>query len=272
MSKTCETTETGALSYLSKEAAACWQMALEGAFGSAGFRVETPANSAATDDSIWFSCDFKPEHFGSIGFGLDRASALALGYRLLSAKGRPSNHDHHALHATTHLMGQFAALLAASVAARLKTAVTSEDCLEGRERPASPESFEVPFPEAYGENLVLTVCPSPELLSALINPSAPAENNALVAGSQTAPRNLDLLLDLEMPVSVSFGSTRLALKDVAKLTSGSVIELNRAVSEPVEIIVNNCAIARGEVVVANGNFAVRVKQVLSKQDRLRSLS
>jgi flagellar motor switch protein FliN/FliY len=51
-----------------------------------------------------------------------------------------------------------------------------------------------------------------------------------------------------------------------------VIELNRSVSEPVEIIVNNCAIARGEVVVANGNFAVRVKQVLSKQDRLRSLS
>lgn len=272
MSTTCGTTETGALSHLSEQAAVCWQVALEGAFGSAGFSLETPANRASTDDSLWFCCDLKPQHFGGIGFGLDRASALALGYRLLSAKGRPSDHDHHALHATTHLMGQFAALVAASVAARLNTAVTSEECLQASERPASPESFEVPFPPAYGENHVLTVCPSSELFSALTDASAPAGNNARLAEPQTAPRNLDLLLDLEMPVSVSFGSTRLALKEVAKLTSGSVIELNRAVSEPVEIIVNNCAIARGEVVVADGNFAVRVKQVLSKQDRLRSLS
>lgn len=272
MSKTGGTTDTGALSYLSEQATACWQMALEGAFGSAGFTLEPPATSTSGEDSMWFCCDFKPEHFGSIGFGLRRASALAVGYRLLSAKGRPSDHDHHALHATTHLMGQFAALLAARVSARLKIALTSADCLQGIAGPASPESFEVPFPPVYGQNHVLKVCPSAELRSALINSSGRADNSALVTGSQTAARNLDLLLDLEMPVSVSFGSTRLALKDVAKLTSGSVIELNRCVSEPVEIIVNNCAIARGEVVVANGNFAVRVQQVLSEQDRLRSLS
>jgi flagellar motor switch protein FliN/FliY len=83
---------------------------------------------------------------------------------------------------------------------------------------------------------------------------------------------IDLLLDVELPVSVSFGRAQLALKDVIKLTTGSIVELNRAVSEPVEVIVNNCVIARGEVVVVEGNFGVRIRQVISRQERLRTLT
>jgi flagellar motor switch protein FliN/FliY len=79
-------------------------------------------------------------------------------------------------------------------------------------------------------------------------------------------------LDVELPVSVSFGRAQLALKDVIKLTTGSIIELNRSVSEPVEVIVNNCVIARGEVVVVEGNFGVRIRQVISRQERLRTLT
>ncbi len=84
-------------------------------------------------------------------------------------------------------------------------------------------------------------------------------------------RNMDLLLDVELPVSVSFGRAQLPLKDVLKLTTGSIVELNRSVSEPVEVIVNNCVIARGEVVVVEGNFGVRIRQVVSRQERLQSL-
>jgi len=85
-------------------------------------------------------------------------------------------------------------------------------------------------------------------------------------------KNLDLLLDVEMPVSVSFGKAQIALKDVIKLTTGSIVELNRNISEPVDIIVNNCVIARGEVVVVDGNFGVRIKDVLSREVRLDKLS
>ena len=85
------------------------------------------------------------------------------------------------------------------------------------------------------------------------------------------PNTLDLLLDVELPVSVSFGRSQLPLKDVIKLTTGSIIELNRSISEPVEIIVNNCVIARGEVVVVEGNFGVRIHEVISRQERLRTL-
>ncbi len=84
-------------------------------------------------------------------------------------------------------------------------------------------------------------------------------------------KTFDLLLDVEMPVSVSFGRAQVPLKDVLKLTTGAIVELNRAIGDPVEVIVNNCVIARGEVVTIEGNFGVRIQQVISRQERLRTL-
>ena len=98
---------------------------------------------------------------------------------------------------------------------------------------------------------------------------------AAAAGGITGPvnsRTFELLLDVELPVSVSFGRAQVPLKDVLKLTTGSIVELNRSILEPVEVIVNNCVIARGEVVVVEGNFGVRVHHVISRQERLRTLN
>ncbi|HWB87413.1 MAG TPA: flagellar motor switch protein FliN [Bryobacteraceae bacterium] len=93
-----------------------------------------------------------------------------------------------------------------------------------------------------------------------------ADNRAV-----TASRTMDLLLDVELPVSISFGQTQLLMKDVLKLTTGSIVELNRGVNEPVEILVNHCLIARGEVVVVDGNYGIRIQEIASRQDRLRSI-
>lgn len=98
---------------------------------------------------------------------------------------------------------------------------------------------------------------------------------AAAAGTFAGPvnsRTFELLLDVELPISVSFGRAQVPLKDVLKLTTGSIVELNRSILEPVEVIVNNCVIARGEVVVVEGNFGVRVHQVVSRQERLRTLN
>ena len=73
------------------------------------------------------------------------------------------------------------------------------------------------------------------------------------------------------PISISFGRTRIPLKDVLKLTTGSIVELNRGTSEPVEVLVNRSLIARGEVVVIDGNYGVKIQQIVSPEDRLRSL-
>jgi flagellar motor switch protein FliN/FliY len=105
---------------------------------------------------------------------------------------------------------------------------------------------------------------------------APAKVAEAAAGAGfTGPlnsRTFELLLDVELPVSVSFGRAQVPLKEVLKLTTGSIVELNRSILEPVEVIVNNCVIARGEVVVVEGNFGVRVHQVVSRQERLRTLN
>lgn len=106
-------------------------------------------------------------------------------------------------------------------------------------------------------------------------PPAPESTPAKGPGDPAASgksKTYDLLLEVELPVTVSFGRAQMPLKDVLKLTTGSIVELNRSISEPVEVIVNNCVIARGEVVVVEGNFGVRIQQVISRQERLRTLN
>lgn len=83
-------------------------------------------------------------------------------------------------------------------------------------------------------------------------------------------KTFDLLLDVALPVSVSFGKTSLQLKEVLKLNTGSIVELDRFVTEPVDVIVNDCVIARGDVVVIDGNYGVRIRQLASREDRMRT--
>jgi len=84
-----------------------------------------------------------------------------------------------------------------------------------------------------------------------------------------ASRTFELLLDVELPVSVSFGRAGLKLQDAIKLITGSLIELDRGLSDPVELLVNNCVIARGEVVVVEGNYGVRITEIVSQKERLQ---
>ena len=96
------------------------------------------------------------------------------------------------------------------------------------------------------------------------------EINNTADESSKSPGTLDLLLDLELPVSVSFGKAQMPLQQILKWTTGSIVELETAVNEPVEVVVNNCVIARGEVVVVDGNYGVRVQHIVSRAERLQS--
>jgi flagellar motor switch protein FliN len=106
--------------------------------------------------------------------------------------------------------------------------------------------------------------------------SAPQEHEPQPQGDEPeialthhAMNALNLLLDVELPVSISFGCARLRMREVLKLITGSIIELDRSISEPVDVIVNNCVIARGEVVVVEGNYGVRITEVMSRRKRLQ---
>jgi flagellar motor switch protein FliN/FliY len=82
---------------------------------------------------------------------------------------------------------------------------------------------------------------------------------------------LGVLFDLELDVTMQFGSRELALKDVLLLGTDDLVELDRHVSEPVDLVVGGRIVARGEVVVMSGNFALRVTEVATPQLRLESV-
>ncbi|WP_096269879.1 flagellar motor switch phosphatase FliY [Paucisalibacillus globulus] len=84
-------------------------------------------------------------------------------------------------------------------------------------------------------------------------------------------RNLDMLLDIPLKVTVELGRTKRSVKDILDLTSGSIIELDKLAGEPVDILVNEKLIAQGEVVVIDENFGVRVTDIISQSDRLLKL-
>ena len=81
--------------------------------------------------------------------------------------------------------------------------------------------------------------------------------------------NLDMLLDVGLKITVELGRTQLKFRDVLNLANGSVIELNRQTSEPVDILVNGALLATGEVVVVDDHFAVRITKLLSRVERLK---
>ncbi|WP_242844011.1 flagellar motor switch phosphatase FliY [Clostridium haemolyticum] len=86
-----------------------------------------------------------------------------------------------------------------------------------------------------------------------------------------APQNIDLILDVPLEISVVLGKTKKSIKDILALGTGSLIELDKLAEEPVEIYVNGKKIAYGEVVVVDENFGVRIVNIVSGEERVKSL-
>ncbi|MFZ0443778.1 MAG: flagellar motor switch phosphatase FliY [Bacillus sp. (in: firmicutes)] len=88
---------------------------------------------------------------------------------------------------------------------------------------------------------------------------------------QSEAKNLEMLLDIPLQVTVQLGKTKRTVKEILELSSGSIIELDKLAGEPVDIHINDRLIAQGEVVVIDENFGVRVTDIISQSDRLRKL-
>jgi len=84
--------------------------------------------------------------------------------------------------------------------------------------------------------------------------------------------NLAVLLDVQLPVSIRFGETEMVLEDIVKLGIGSMIELNSGIDQPVELVVNNRILARGEVVTVDGFYGIRITEITNAGERFKSLS
>jgi len=101
----------------------------------------------------------------------------------------------------------------------------------------------------------------------------PVQFGSLGGGAypQADQTNLDLLLDIPLRVTVELGRTHKQIKEILELSQGSVIELDKLAGEPVDILVNNKLIAKGEVVVIDENFGVRVTDIISQWDRIQKI-
>jgi len=111
----------------------------------------------------------------------------------------------------------------------------------------------------------------PPRLAVPAPPAAPPVAIPVAAMAAPPPRNLDVVLDIELPITVRFGETQMTLESLARLGPGSMIDLARSPDDPVDVLVNGHLVARGQVVVVSGCYGVRVNEVVSPADRLRSL-
>ena len=97
------------------------------------------------------------------------------------------------------------------------------------------------------------------------------EEPGLIGGAPAAEIDLNALIDVQVTLSVEIGRSRMPIRQLISLNQGSVVELDRAVSEPLDLLVNGTLIARGEVVVVDGKFGLRLIDVVSQSERLKKL-
>lgn len=126
----------------------------------------------------------------------------------------------------------------------------------------------VPLTIAVAGAIDVTAVPAAAPAGAAADPSHAAAGASVAAAP---PDRLDAILDIELPLIVRFGRTELPLRTLAHLGPGSLIDLGRSADDPVDLLVSNRVVARGEVVVVGGNYGVRVLDVVSPRERARSM-
>jgi flagellar motor switch protein FliN/FliY len=256
-------------------------LALEAMTGeSAGIVVQE--QETGTDEEIrWWRFRITPLNGGSAWLGGPKEACEQLARLILQGAGAEQPAVDDLASTIAEIAGQGVSGLARSLSIRLGEEVT---CSPDEASPPHGNAHRLQLRVKLGEREIgpFWAAFDPAIFLALTETVAPpaqlqvagAPPSGLKDREGTGDRDkatMDLLLEVELPVSVSFGRAHLPLKDVIKLSTGSIVELNRSLTEPVEIIVNNCVIARGEVVVIEGNYGVRIHEIVSREQRLRTL-
>ncbi len=123
--------------------------------------------------------------------------------------------------------------------------------------PAAPPEPEMPPPQQPAQPQARSVKPG-EL-------TKPAHGS-------TQPLDLDFILDIPLQVTVEVGRTKMLINELLQLGKGSVIELNKLLGEPFEVLVNEKLVARGEIVIVNDRFGIRLTDIVSPNERVQSLA
>ena len=206
---------------------------------------------------------------GKAAFQLRGNDALFLAHKLTGEKADPAAQlNDQRKQAIQEFLGQVAELAASAL-----KPLTGEVALEVKP---------IDAPAWAGATVVLTASESADRFSLLLRLSTemmtPIATSQVATVPQTAvpvlpshestqsmPENLDLLLGIDLHLTLRFGERTLTLRDILDLSSGSVIELDRRVQEPADLLLGDKLIARGEVVIVDGNYGLRVTEVSDPQ-------
>ncbi|MGO9009696.1 MAG: flagellar motor switch protein FliN [Bryobacteraceae bacterium] len=229
---------------------------------------------------LWWEHPFSAAAGAVVWIGSPQPTWERVGTLTLKAAGLDTVAPSEAQNTWFEIVGQSLSAMARSISGLLGREIT---CGAGAVREAAPEATEwasVSLTFADGAQPPLLVALGQDLQSLLTAPPpgeiaraepAPVESWSDAGQLALNSRTIGLLLDVDLPVSISFGRTRLPMKEVLKLSTGSIVELDRDVNDPVEVRVNQHLIARGEVVVVEGNYGVRIQEIASRNERLRSI-
>ncbi|KAA1012406.1 flagellar motor switch protein FliN [Paraburkholderia panacisoli] len=109
--------------------------------------------------------------------------------------------------------------------------------------------------------------------NAEVNPAAAGVFQPLSKVEPTSTRNdIDMILDIPVQMTVELGRTKIAIRNLLQLAQGSVVELDGMAGEPMDVLVNGCLIAQGEVVVVNDKFGIRLTDIITPSERIRKLN
>ena len=227
----------------------------------AAFRATAPPSVEPPADLLVWRQELRPLTGAGLFLGAGADLWTTAGRRMLAAAGisDAANDD------SREAWHEIAAQAIGSLASTLSTEIGRELTVGGGEEvPTAPELKWRPLGIEGPDGIYGVVVAWPESLTTLLITPPTVES------ADENSRTLDLLLDVALPVAVSFGRTSLQIREVLKLNTGSVIELNRLIHEPVDLVINDSVIARGEVVVVDGNYGVRIIQLASREDRIRT--
>ena len=111
-----------------------------------------------------------------------------------------------------------------------------------------------------------------EASMSVASPAKPVFESLSAAGGPAASNDIDLIMDIPVQLTVELGRTRIPIKHILQLAQGSVVELDGLAGEPMDVLVNGCLIAQGEVVVVNEKFGIRLTDIITPSERIRKLN
>jgi flagellar motor switch protein FliN/FliY len=117
-----------------------------------------------------------------------------------------------------------------------------------------------------------TATPQASATAPAAQPAAIFSNLAAAPAAAGPAQDIDLVLDIPVQLTVELGRTKISIRNILQLAQGSVIELDGLAGEPMNVLVNGCLIAQGEVVVVNDKFGVRLTDIITPSERVRKLN